>query len=343
MMFGRRSACWIAADWVLCWGYLGWVVGECGSCRVPSRLDSAPPQRSTLDFATIPPATPRPFEDPHGQPPDAQHRNGTLRRNLSVIGVTHADHVTGSSPRARPSTSRPDTTPTLTGSLPTTSSSISTTRRARRGNWPPRLPSSETLRLGVCVVPIIPHVVARCRPVHTSIHTKLYPALDAEATLPCPTPFPAPVLACSLVQPCAFSFTHPIAPRQPAFPRPLGLAHSANPEPNAGSRTPTAAQRPQAHSTPAWAQSQIKCLTPPSKPRHVTTPARWADSAGLLTPAPRPSIQLTPGRRPPSSSAEPLSNFPLCASASSAPPSAMASSPPATWPRTSSSSTRRPS
>ncbi len=164
-----------------------------------SCLNSAP-QRSTVDVATIPPTAPRLLEDPHKQPPDAQHRNGTLRRNLSVIGVTHADHVTGSSPRARPSTSRPDTTPTLTGSLPTTSSSISTTRRARRGNCPPRLPSSETLRLGVFAVPIIPHVVAHVPYLYIPPYTKLYPVFRRRSNPPQPN-----VLSCSCfgLQPCA--------------------------------------------------------------------------------------------------------------------------------------------
>lgn len=127
------------ANGVLCWGWAGlFFGGHLVSARPTDRPHEAPSIWHHF------------WHDLNGQVQNAHspsRTSCTSRRNMPPIGATTTDHVTGSSHTALPLTSPRATTRTLTRSWPTTSSSISRTRRARRRNWL-RLPSSETLRLG---------------------------------------------------------------------------------------------------------------------------------------------------------------------------------------------------
>jgi hypothetical protein len=103
-------------------------------------------------------------------------RPGSLCSTRFQLVATLADHVTGSSPTARLSTSRPDTTRTSTRSLPTTRTSITKKRPARRGSWLrlPKLPSNHALHLGVFhLSDKYPRVVAHVPSL--SVHTASVP------------------------------------------------------------------------------------------------------------------------------------------------------------------------
>jgi hypothetical protein len=177
--------------------------------------------------------------------------------------------VIGSSRTARPSMSRPGTTPTSTRSLPITRSSTTTRRRARRRNWlRPR--SSGTLWPPAFLCLIIPTSWHVCSYIICTYGTR-YLTLRGRGSHPTAQPslpkhFPS---LYSLV------FIFRLPRKQAASLRPPTVYNPASRDFRAHAlrnRHPTA-DRPSAQRTPAWrvrrGKQQTAYLTPRSKQRHV--------------------------------------------------------------------------